>query len=81
MAGLAIDNGLIKNATDKVATYVWGNSYKGVHNSKITWDHLLNESSDWSGTLFGLHDWADRPSKNGSLDEWKNRKLVTIGTR
>jgi hypothetical protein len=30
---------------------------------------LLNQSSDWSGTLFGLHDWADRPPK----------KVLTIG--
>ena len=78
-AGLAIDEGLIKNVRDKVNSYVWDDTYKGEHNSKITWDNLLNQSSDWSGTLFGLHDWADRPPRVGSIDDWKNRKLNEPG--
>jgi CubicO group peptidase (beta-lactamase class C family) len=79
-AGLAIDAGLIKNVTDKVKTYVWDGTYDGEHNSKITWDNLLTQSSDWSGTLFGLDDWADRPPKEGGIDDWKNRKLHEPGT-
>jgi len=80
MAGLAVDSGLIKSVTDKVGTYVWDGSFEGEHNAKITWEHLLNQSSDWSGTLFGLHDWADRPPKTGGIDDWKNRKLNEPGT-
>jgi len=80
VAGLALDNGLIKNVRDKVSDYVWDGSFSGEHNSRITWEHLLTQSSDWSGTLFGLNDWADRPPKEGGLDEWKNRKLVEPGT-
>jgi CubicO group peptidase (beta-lactamase class C family) len=80
VAGLAIDNGLIKNVNDKVNQYVWDESFEGEHNSKVTWHHLLNQSSDWSGSLFGLHDWADRPPKEGGIDEWKNRKLLEPGT-
>jgi len=80
VAGLALDNGLIKNVTDKVSDYVWDGSFSGEHNSRITWEHLLTQSSDWSGTLFGLNDWADRPPKEGGLDEWKNRKMVEPGT-
>lgn len=80
IAGLAIDERLIKNVTDKVNTYVWDGTYTGPHNSAITWDHLLTQSSDWSGTLFDLHDWADRPPKEGSIDDWKNRKLNEPGT-
>lgn len=79
-AGLAIDNGLIKNVTDNVINYVWDGTYDGEHNSKITWDNLLNQSSDWSGTLFGVSDWADRPPKEGNIDDWKNRKLNEPGT-
>lgn len=74
VAGLAIDNGLIKNVNDKLGQYVWDNTFDGEHNSTITWDHLLTQSSDWSGTLFGLNDWADRPPKEGGIDDWKNRK-------
>ena len=80
VAGLAIDSGLIKSVTDKVNQYVWDGSFEGEHNAKITWDHLLTQSSDWSGTLFGLHDWADRPPKTGGIDDWKNRKLQEPGT-
>ncbi len=80
IAGLAIDNGLIKNVNDKVGQYVWDNSFEGVHNSSITWDHLLTQSSDWSGTLFGLNDWADRPPREGGIDDWKNRKLNQPGS-
>ncbi len=80
IAGLAIDQGLIKNVTDKVSQYVWDNSFEGEHNAKVSWDHLLTQSSDWSGSLFGLHDWADRPPREGSIDDWKNRKFFEPGT-
>jgi CubicO group peptidase (beta-lactamase class C family) len=79
IAGLAIDQGLIKNVNDKVNQYVWDESFEGEHNSTITWHHLLTQSSDWSGSLFGLHDWADRPPKEGGIDDWKNRKLFEPG--
>ena len=80
VTGLAVDDGLIRNVNEPVEKYVWDNTYKGEHNSKISWEHLLNQSSDWSGTLFGLHDWADRPPKEGGIDDWKNRKLLQPGT-
>lgn len=80
VAGLAVDDGLIKNVQDPVNKYVWDETFQGVHNSAITWEHLLNQSSDWSGTLFGLHDWADRPPKQGSIDDWKNRKQLEPGS-
>ncbi len=80
LAGLAIDEGLIRSPNDSVKNYVWDGSFEGKHNSKITWDNLLNQSSDWSGTLFGLHDWADRPPKEGNIEDWQNRKLNQPGT-
>ncbi|HLF35694.1 MAG TPA: serine hydrolase [Cyclobacteriaceae bacterium] len=80
IAGLAIDQGLISDIHDKVINYVWDGSFEGEHNSKITWEHLLNQTSDWSGCLFGMYDWADRPPREGSLDDWKNRKLLEPGS-
>ncbi len=80
IAGLAVDDGLIKSVNDKVNQYVWDESFEGAHNAKITWEHLLTQSSDWSGSLFGLNDWADRPPKEGSIDDWKNRNLFEPGT-
>jgi hypothetical protein len=38
------------------------------------------QSSDWSGTLFGMQDWADRPPREGGIDEWKSRELREPGT-
>jgi CubicO group peptidase (beta-lactamase class C family) len=81
IAGLAIDDRLIKTVGDPVKDYVTDETYEGVHNSKITWKHLLTQSSDWSGCLFDVCDWADRPlPKEGTIEEWKNRKLLEPGT-
>lgn len=77
---LALDKGLIANAQQPVAEYLWEGTFDGAHNSKITWEHLLNQSSDWSGELWGGYDWADRPPSTGGLDDWKNRKLNEPGT-
>ncbi|MFO7826069.1 MAG: serine hydrolase [Cyclobacterium sp.] len=79
-AGLAIDEGWIKGVSEPVKNHVWEGHFDGPHNSKISWEHLLTQSSDWSGTLFGLHDWADRPPVEGTIHDWKNRKLNEPGT-
>jgi CubicO group peptidase (beta-lactamase class C family) len=80
IAGLAVDNRLIRTVDDKVKTYVWDDKFEGEHNGKVTWRHLLTQSSDWSGCLFENCDWADRPPKEGGIDDWKNRKLLEPGT-
>jgi len=80
VTGLAVDEHLITSVEDAVKKYVWDGTFKGNHNSKINWDHLLTQSSDWSGTLWGGHDWADRPPRQGGIDDWKNRKLNEPGT-
>jgi CubicO group peptidase (beta-lactamase class C family) len=80
VAGLAWDNHLIKNIDDRVNEYVWDGKFNGEHNSKITWRHLLTQSSDWSGCLFDVCDWADRPPRQGSIDDWKNRELLEPGS-
>jgi CubicO group peptidase (beta-lactamase class C family) len=80
VAGLAVNDRLIKNIDDRVNEYVWDDKFEGEHNSKITWRHLLTQSSDWSGCLFDVCDWADRPPKTGTIDDWKNRKLSEPGS-
>ena len=79
VAGLAWDEGLF-NVTDKVSQYVTDGTFSGDHNSKITWEHLLNQTSDWSGTLFEMADWADRPPRTGTPEEWQRRELKEPGT-
>lgn len=61
LAALALADGLIADVHDPVARNVGGPYFEGEHNGKITWHHLLNQSSDWSGTLWDIADWADRP--------------------
>lgn len=81
VAGLAWDRGVIRSTDDHLAEYVWEDRmFDGEHNGAITWEHLLNQSSDWYGTLFGMEDWGDRPPREGGIDEWRMRELRTPGT-
>jgi len=80
VAGLAYDNKLIANENEKVINYIWDGTFDGEHNKKITWKHLLQQNSDWSGELWGGKDWADRPPTEGGLDDWKFRKLKEPGS-
>ena len=80
LAGLAVDKGLIQRTQDQVSGYVWDGTFDGPHNESITWHQLLNQSSAWSGTLFGIKDWADRPPKDGTVDDWKFMTPNTPGT-
>ena len=80
VAGLAWDHGLIRSVEDPVKDYVWNGKFMGAHNSQITWRHLLNQSSDWYGQLWGGYDWADRPPAEGDVNDWRARALHTPGT-
>lgn len=81
VTGLALQQGLIQNLNDKVAAYMppGVDLYQGAHNSQIRWEHLLRQSSDWQGTLWGKPDWADRPEGKTPAD-WPQRPLRTPGT-
>jgi len=78
--GLAWDRGLIRDVQDPVRQYVPIEHFESDHNSKITWDHLLRQISDWEGELWGKPDWADRPPSNQSLEEYRRRKRNEPGT-
>lgn len=80
VAGLAIDQGLITHTDEKVGDFIWDGTFNGAHNGKITWEHLLQQTSDWSGELWGGKDWADRPPAEGDIDDWKFRELNEPGT-
>ena len=59
LAGLALDQGLIRDLDDPVREYVDDGGFDPPHNSKITWRHLLQQTSEWSGTLWGKPDQVD----------------------
>ncbi|HEX6278802.1 MAG TPA: serine hydrolase [Pyrinomonadaceae bacterium] len=48
------------------------------HNRKITWEHLLRQTSDWEGTLWGKPEWADRPDRDTST--WLTRARKEPGS-
>ena len=48
------------------------------HNKKISWDHLLRQTSDWEGTLWGKPEWADRPAQD--VNTWTTRPRAEPGT-
>jgi len=78
--GLAYDRGLIRDLNHRVQGYVPTEEFASAHNRTITWDHLLRQTSDWEGTLWGKPDWADRPPAEGSLLDYVNRARHAPGT-
>ena len=78
--GLAYDRGLIGGVHDRVQPYMPTAHFDSKHNSKITWDHLLRQTSDWEGTLWDKPDWADRPPKDVQPEEWLTRPRNEPGT-
>ena len=81
VVGLAWQKGLIRDVNDLVRDYVkQPGLFDTPHNATITWDHLLRQTSDWQGTLWGKPDWADRPEGQRPAD-WPNRPLSEPGAR
>ena len=77
-AAIAFDKQLIF-LDEELVNYVWDGKFDDPHNSQITWHHLLNQSSQWSGNLFGTYDWADRPPRGLTLEEIKKQSLLPPG--
>jgi len=80
ITGIAVDKKLIRSEKDFVSNYVWDKTFDGEKNSLITWEHLLNQSSDWFGNLFGINHWEDRPDTSKSIDEWRSEPQKQPGT-
>jgi CubicO group peptidase (beta-lactamase class C family) len=80
MAALALDRGLIRDVNDPVKMYVQDGKFDSEHNANITWHHLLQQTSDWEGTLFDTPDWADRPVPPNKPELWQRRYLNDPGT-
>lgn len=75
LAGQAVDRDLIHSMDDRVSGYIKDGGFDSDHNSKITWRHLLQQTNEWEGELFGLPDTVDRgrvvggsASMNGETD-------------
>ena len=82
--GLAVDRGLIADVDGRVADAAAGHWFAGPHNRKITWRQLLHQTSEWSGTLFGIPDTVDHNrsvgQRPGSPTKGEPRRLRAPGT-
>ena len=63
LAGVAFDQGLLPNPDEPVGVRLPGIGFDGAHNRRVTWAHLLQQTSEWEGECFGLPDQVDRYRK------------------
>ncbi len=59
LAGLALMRGLVKDLDDPVRPYALDDGFDSPQNRAITWRHLLQQTSEWQGTLWSKPDSID----------------------
>jgi CubicO group peptidase (beta-lactamase class C family) len=59
LAGVAHDRGLLPDVDEPVGRRVRGIGFDDGNNALVTWRHLLTQTSEWSGEVFGFSDQAD----------------------
>ena len=88
LAGLAFDRGMIRDVDEPVARTPGidlsdDGGFDGPHNGKITWHHLLQQTSEWEGTLWDKPDLVDRnrrvAGQSGTAKKGTHRDLATPG--
>ena len=72
LAGIAVMDGSIADLDERVGATVHDGGFDSAQNRAITWRHLLQNTSEWEGELFGKSDLIDR-NRNLGL-EGKGRK-------
>ena len=83
VAGIAFDRGLLPDLDAPVADLVKDGGFEGPHNGAITWRHLLQQTSEWEGTLWDKPDLVDRNRNVGGGDNSRkgdHRDLREPGT-
>ena len=60
LAGIAQADGLIGDLDEPIGRRVADGGFEGPHNGAITWRQLLQQTSEWEGTLWDKPDWIDR---------------------
>jgi CubicO group peptidase (beta-lactamase class C family) len=84
LAGLAWDRGLYADLDAPVCRTVDDGGFAPPHNHRITWRHLLTQTSEWEGELWGKPDLIDRHRSVGGRPaagkKGTHRELQTPGT-
>ncbi len=60
LAGIAHDRGLLPDVNEPVRVRVPGLGFDAGRNALVTWEHLLQQTSEWEGSVFGIPDQAER---------------------
>ncbi len=74
LAGLALGRGLIRDLDDPVRGYALDDGFESPQNSAITWRHLLQQTSEWQGTLWGKPDSIDHNRDIGKSELGQSTK-------
>jgi CubicO group peptidase (beta-lactamase class C family) len=84
-AGLAVARALIRSLDDRVQASGLDDGFDAAQNRDITWRHLLQQTSEWQGTLWGKPDSIDHnrdvgKSELGFADKGRPRPMRPPGT-
>jgi len=60
LAGIAHDRGLLPDVDQPVGAKIRGIGFDTGRNAQVTWQHLLQQTSEWEGECFGVPDQVER---------------------
>ena len=76
LAGVAVARGLIRSIDDHVSDTATDDEFASPQNRGIRWRHFLQQTSEWSGTVFGKPDTIDHNRDLGKADFGQTDKGV-----
>ena len=76
LTGVAVARGLVQSIDDRVSDTASDDAFTSAQNRGITWRHLLQQTSEWSGTVFGKPDTIDHNRDLGKADFGQSDKGV-----
>jgi CubicO group peptidase (beta-lactamase class C family) len=59
LAGVAHGRGLLPDPDEPIVRRLPGIGFDSVHNRRITWSHLMSQTSEWEGNCLGLPDQVE----------------------
>jgi CubicO group peptidase (beta-lactamase class C family) len=74
---------MIADVHDLVGDSITDGNFEPPHNSQIRWEHLLQQTSEWEGTLFDKPDMIDRNrsvGRDAGVEKGSFRELQEPGT-
>jgi CubicO group peptidase (beta-lactamase class C family) len=85
LAGLAVADGRIRDLDEPVGVSAPDDGFASPHNRAVTWRHLLQQTSEWQGTMWGKPDSIDHnrdvgKSELGGSAKGEPRPLRPPGT-